>query len=437
MDVKAYVLRRFPGILRHANSDKVVLKRLKKALSYAYKSKFYREKLKGIDPGKVRTLEDFRSMVPTTTREEIVSAGPYDMLAVKPGEKCMIYSQTSGTTGGHVPLWVTKDEIERSVGMAVCLPVFQEEMSPKDIVALCYPYTRTLAGRMADMINQKRGVTIIPMGTRNNMYPPDEVVEALLRLKPTILGAVATDAFAYANILMDRGIDPKSLKIRLIVSGAEPLSDNRAKVLGRIYGCKALSLLGQNEVGVAIPCRHNVLHLPSFAMYTEVYRDDGTLADPGEKGYSVVTPTWREAQPILRYVTGDVIRLRDDPCPCGLPLPSMEILGRKRTEIRIGDRNFFPIELENILYTSDINGPWYRIVIEEDQLTVSIEHRGNGTLKLVSQIEHSFKKETGALVKVEVLPPGSLYDYNGIRPGKALSRVIDKVSGKDQTIEGA
>jgi len=439
MDLKAYMLRKYPGILRYANSDRMVLKRLRKAVSYATKSDLYRNKLKqaGVVPGRIRSLQDFKRMVPTTTREEIVKAGPYGMLAVRPGEKCLIYSQTSGTTGGHVPLWVTKDEIERSVGLASSLPVFQNLMSSRDIVALCYPYTRTLAGRMADMINQRRGATIIPMGTRNNMYPPEEVVDTILRLKPTILGSVATDAFSYANILMDRGIDPSSLGIRLIVSGAEPLSSNRAKVLGKVFGCKALSLLGQNEVGVAIPCEHNVLHLPSFAMFTEVYNDDGTEAAPGERGYSVVTPTWREAQPILRYVTGDVIRLHEDPCPCGLPLPTMEILGRKITQLSIGEKKYFPVELEDILYRSYINGPWYRMVLESGGLHVSIEHRGKDRDRTMEEVSANLKKELGTDVTVEILPPGSLYDYKGVRPGKALSRIVDRTSGKDQLIEGA
>jgi phenylacetate-CoA ligase len=437
LDLKAHLLKRYPGILRIANNERLILGRLKKAIAHAREGRFYRGKLKGIDTSRIRSLSDYRRTIPETTREEIVAADPYDTIAIAPGSKCMIYSQTSGTTGGHVPLWVTKDELERSVSMAVCLPVFQNLMNKHDKVALCYPYTRTLAGRTADMINQRMGVTVIPMGTRNNLYPPDEVVDTILKLKPTILGAAATDAFSYANIMMDRGIDPSKLGIRLIVSGAEPLSANRAKVLGRIYRAKALSLLGQNEVGIAIPCEHNVLHLPSFAMYTEVYRDDGSEAAPGERGSSVVTPTWREAQPILRYRTGDVIRLIDEPCPCGLPLPTMEILGRKRTEISLGGKSYFPIELEDMLYRHDIDGPWYRITIREDGIKIDIEHRGEDSKRLPDEIASSLGKDLKTHVEVEVVKPGTLYDYRSIRPGKALSRVVDTVKGKDEVIEGA
>ncbi|UCE73820.1 MAG: phenylacetate--CoA ligase family protein [Methanomassiliicoccales archaeon] len=440
MGFQAQMLKKFPGIIKYADKESSILRRLKKAVDYAYKSKFYARKLKkaGVKGADIKSIRDFKEKVPQTTRSELVEVDPYDILAVSPGSKCLIYSQTSGTTGGHVPVWVTKDELEKNIDLAVCLPVFQKLLSPKDKVALCYPYTRTLAGRTADLINQKAGVTIIPMGTRNNMYPPLEVADALIRLKPTILGAAATDAFSYANILMDQGIDPKKIGIKLIVSGAEPCADNRGKVLGELYGATFLSLLGQNEIGGAIPCEKNILHLPSFVMFTELYHDDGTEAGFGERANSIVTPTWREAMPLLRYRTGDVVKINKEPCECGLPLPTMEILGRKRTEISIGSKKFFPIELENFLYQSNLNGVWYQIKLAEDSVMISAEHRDKADYpRLANEIKTNLEKELNKKVEVKLGPPGTLYDYRKIRPGKPLSRVVDVKKGKSEVVEGA
>ena len=345
------MLKKFPKVIKYANKESSVLKKLRNAVDYSYNSKLYARKLSkvGVKGSDIKSIKDFKEKVPITTKEDLINSNPYDLLAVEPGSKCIIYSQTSGTTGGHVPLWVTKDEMEKTIDLAICLPVFQKLLSPKDRVALCYPYTRTLAGRVADIMIQKAGAIMIPMGTRNNLYPPEEVVEALVRLKPSILGAAATDAFSYANILMDKGIDPKQIGVKLIVSGAEPCADTRGKVLGDLFGARFLSLLGQNEIGGVIPCEMNVLHIPSFILFPEIYHDDGSEAKPGERANFIATPTWREAMPLLRYKTGDVIVLNDDPCQCGLPLPTMEILGRKRTELSINSKSYFPIELENIL----------------------------------------------------------------------------------------
>ncbi|WP_455391996.1 phenylacetate--CoA ligase family protein [[Eubacterium] cellulosolvens] len=440
MSFAAYMLRKFPNIIKYANKESAVLKRLKKAVAYAYNSKLYARKLSkaGVKASDIKSIKDFKEKVPITTRDDLVNIDPYDLLAVKPGSKCILYSQTSGSTGGHVPIWVTVDEMEKGLDLAICLPVFQNLLSPTDRVALCYPYTRTLAGRTADMINQKAGVIIIPMGTRNNMYPPEEVVDALIRLKPTILGAAATDAFSYANILLDQGINPKSIGIKLIVSGAEPCANTRGKVLGKIYGAKFLSLLGQNEIGGVIPCENNVLHIPSFIMFTEVYKQDGTEAQPGERGASIVTPTWREAMPLLRYDTGDIIEIRKEPCACGLPLPAMDILGRKRTEISIKSKRWFPIELENILYKSSLNGVWYQIKVMKDRIQITAEHRNKNEYPMLEkEIKSSFENYVGLKTNVTLVLSGSLYDYREIRHGKPLSRVVDAVAGKKEIVEGA
>ena len=434
------MLRKFPGVIKYANKDSVVLKRLKKAVAYAYNSKFYAKKLAkaGVKASDIKSIKDFKTKVPLTTREELIETDPYDLLAIQPGKKCIIYSQTSGSTGGHVPIWVTIDEMEKNLDLAICLPVFQNLLSPTDRVALCYPYTRTLAGRTADIINQKAGVTIIPMGTRNNMYPPEEVVDALIRLRPTILGAAATDAFAYANILLDQGINPKKIGIKLIVSGAEPCADTRGKVLGELFGAKFLSLLGQNEIGGVIPCEKNVLHIPSFILFTEIYHDDGTEAQLGERANSIATPTWREAMPILRYETGDVITINKEPCECGLPLPTMDILGRKHTEVTIKGKSYFPIELENILYRSKLNGVWYQIKVFKDHLLITAEHRNKADYpKLEKEIKTNFENVVKVKTVVQLNPPGTMYNYREMRPGKPLSRVVDEVKGKSEVVEGA
>jgi phenylacetate-CoA ligase len=434
------MLRKFPNIIKRANKESAVLKRLKKAVDYAYRSKLYAKKLgeahvRGSD---IKSIKDFKEKVPITTKDDLLSMSPYDLLAIEPGSKCIIYGQTSGSTGGHVPIWITKDEMEKTLDLAICLPVFQKLISPTDRVALCYPYTRTLAGRTADVINQKAGVTIIPMGTRNNMYPPKEVVEALVRLRPNILGAAATDAFSYANILLDSGIDPKSIGIKLIVSGAEPCADNRGKVLGELFGARFLSLLGQNEIGGFIPCEKNVLHIPSFILFTEIYRDDGTEAGPDERANSIVTPTWREAMPLLRYDTGDKIVINSQPCECGLPLPTMNILGRKKTELTINNKSFFPIELEDILYKSRLNGVWYQIKVTKNKLFIRAEHRDKKDYpRLQEEIKANFERTIGIEVEASVIKHGSLYDYKGIRHGKPLSRVVDEVKGTKEVVEGA
>ena len=362
MSVQAWVLRNFPGVLSRVDSPRRQLGALRTSIARAQSTVFYGKRLReaGITPGSIRSIEDFTTRVPVTTREELIQQDPYDLLAVKPGSETILYGQTSGSTGTPVPVWATLREMQDGIELALALPVFRKHLLRSDRVALCYPYTRTLAGRSADLLNLMAGCTVIPIGTRNNMYPPEMAAATIARLRPTILGAAATDAFAYANILLDQGIDPKGLGIRLVVSGAEPCSPARAEALGRVYGAKVLSLLGQNEIGFpGIPCELNRMHVPQFMMFTELVHPDGSPAQPGERANTIVTPTFKRAQPLLRYVTGDTVVWDTTPCGCGLPLPTMEILGRAHTVIEANGRSFFPIELEEALYkAASLDGVW-------------------------------------------------------------------------------
>lgn len=441
MSVQSWVLRNFPGVLARVDSPRRQLKQLRTAVARAQNSAFYRKRLReaGVTPSSIRSIHDYTSRVPVTTREELIQQDPYDLLAIEPGSETLLYGQTSGSTGTPVPVWASLREMQDGIDLALALPVFRNNLSPKDRVALCYPYTRTLAGRSADLLNLMAGCTVIPIGTRNNMYPPEMAAATIARLRPTILGAAATDAFAYANILRDRGIDPASLGIRLVVSGAEPCAPARAEALGRVYGAKVLSLLGQNEIGFpGIPCELNRMHVPQFMMFTELVHPDGSPARPGERANTIVTPTFKRAQPLLRYVTGDTVIWHEEPCECGLPLPRMEILGRAHTIIETGGNSIFPIELEDALYkAASLDGVWYQIVVKSDTVLVRAEHRDETQYdELASSIEKHLSHVTGRPVRVEMLAPGSLYDYREIRPGKPLSRVVDEVAGKTEVVEG-
>jgi phenylacetate-CoA ligase len=443
MSALTFLLKHFPGIIKLSENRGMITRRLRASVRRAYNSKFYREKLSkaGVRPGDIRTIDDFTRKVPLTLRPELEAADPYDVLAIQPGRECLIYAQTSGTTTGRpVPVWVTKREFERQAELALCLPIIRNNLRKDMKCAICYPYTRTLAGRGGDLIIQKSGATLIPIGTRNNLYPPEVAAETIRRLRVDVLGAAATDAFAYANILLDRGIRPEEVGVKYIMSGAEPCSENRARALGKLWGgARVFSLLGQNESGfVGVPCEEYMMHIPSFSMFTEVIHEDGTPAQKGERALSVVTPTTREAMPMLRYLMGDYIELLKEPCACGLPLPAMRILGRKGTDVKLGPTSRFPIELENTLYKAELNGVWYQIHAWPDHMDITAEHRDEGDWpRLASQIKGNFESEfPGVKVNVNMVKNGALYNYRELRMGKAVSRVLAGAEGKP-LIEGA
>ncbi len=416
-----------------ASSDYFTLKRLRKTVKLAYRTDFYRRKLAEAGVKKIRSIDDFITNIPLTQREEIslASISPYDLLAVDPTKEMVLFGQTSGATGGHsVPVFMTKKEFKKAIKMAMRLPVFKH-VSSRDRVCLLFPMVRTFAGQTAAAMVEHVGALLASMGTRTNINPPKQVGKTILALKPTILGVVATDAFALAQLLKDWGQNPKDIGVQKLVIGAEACSRNRMKRLQEIYGAEMIfNFAGQNEVGLpGIPCIKGNMHFPSIAMFVELWSMDGNhRVSYGERAVPVITPLFKKAMPILRYWTNDIVIMEDgNNCPCGLRLPLYRILGRKGAEIHAAnDSIVMPIELEDILFKATIDGVWYQIEIDDETVTIRVEHREKKEWKeLEKEIVENFTGIFNQKVQVECVPVGTLYDYTAIRPGKPISRIVD------------
>ncbi|MHC4985289.1 MAG: XrtA system polysaccharide deacetylase [Planctomycetota bacterium] len=67
------------------------------------------------------------------------------------------------------------------------------------------------------------------------------------------------------------------------------------------------------------------MHITSENVIVEIVRDDQPVG-PGEDGEIVVTQLDCHAMPFIRYRTGDVGSLSDEPCPCGRGLGVMNVV---------------------------------------------------------------------------------------------------------------
>jgi phenylacetate-CoA ligase len=79
--------------------------------------------------------------------------------------------------------------------------------------------------------------------------------------------------------------------------------------------------------------------------------ETGRPAEPGELGELTLTNLGRWGAPVLRYRTGDRVRLAAGPCPCGRTFARLEggILGRVDDMLLVRGVNVFPSALEGIV----------------------------------------------------------------------------------------
>lgn len=93
--------------------------------------------------------------------------------------------------------------------------------------------------------------------------------------------------------------------------------------------------------------------------------EEVTPFEAGVEGELVYTPLQREATPLLRYRSGDIVRVTGTDCECGRTSPKIQCIGRAEDMLIYKGMNVFPSALRDIV--SGINGvqPHVRVVVPD------------------------------------------------------------------------
>ena len=146
--------------------------------------------------------------------------------------------------------------------------------------------------------------------------------------------------------------------------------------------------------------------------------------EPGGTGEIVFTTLEREASPLVRWRTHDLVKLSERPydCACGrraLPLIG-RIIGRSDDMLKVRGVLVFPSQIEDCIASlpDTVNEAWQLYVDREDrvleELVVAVERRSAALVSdedLRDALERSIASRLGFRVNVEVHPEGALPRY--------------------------
>lgn len=167
-----------------------------------------------------------------------------------------------------------------------------------------------------------------------NAHTAESIYSRMERFKPDyVLGYTSTLA-VIADELMKRGLR-LSRPIRAVITIAETLTAARRKLIEDYFAPQHIvNRYGMREFGSwsGQNCSHSPdhFHMNTELVITEVLREDGSPAAPGEIGRVVLTDLWNYARPFVRYFTGDLAVAGPlGPCACGRGFPLLgQIEGR-------------------------------------------------------------------------------------------------------------
>src|SRR4030042_1255813 len=214
-----------------------------------------------------------------------------------------------------------------------------------DIVVNSWMYGLVPAGLLIDETLRRAGVTVIPMGVGNTELQ----VQVMHQLKVT--GFVGTTSF-FMNVINkaeEVGLDiSKDFNLRLAVIGGEMGGGPIRKMVEEKYGIATGDMYATADVGLlAFECSaKNGMHIAEGVILEMISYETGKQVEPGEVGEIVVTPI-DETYPLIRFGTGDLAGLIDEPCTCGRTSPRItRLLGRVGDAVRTRGMFIHPRQLE-------------------------------------------------------------------------------------------
>lgn len=361
--------------------EKLQLERLKVKVREVYdKVPFYRRafKEKGVTPDDIKTLADLTKL-PFTSKLDFRDNYPYGLTAV-PMEQVIRIHSSSGTTGKPIIAPYTQHDIDTWAEI-MARTLATAGTTKDDVLQNAYGYGLFTGGLGFHYGAERLGALAIPTSTGNTKRQ----ILLLQDLGTTVITCTPSYAFTLHETARDMGIDLRDTKLRLGIHGAEPWSEQMRRDIEERLGITAINVYGLTEVigpGVSVECPHKCgMHIAEDHFLVEtIDPESGEQLPYGQEGELVITTLTKEAQPVIRFRSRDIISLNPEPCQCGRTMARMSrVAGRSDDMLIVRGVNVFPSQIESVLLDVEGVEPHYLIIVDRqhafktDELEIWVE----------------------------------------------------------------
>jgi phenylacetate-CoA ligase len=319
---------------------------------------------------RLESYEDF-ARLPLLSKQKLI-----DGAAKRPpfGERLGVpVSELAYAFVGPGPLYLPFTEADMDAARTATAEALRScGIGPEDVVDQVVAYHWVVGGTLVDGALRKLGCAVVPAGPGNTELHLQSI---------RALGVTAIVCFpSFLSHLLSRARE-QGLELplrRAAFSGEVRESDFRERILAE-HGIVARERYGVGEIGsVASECGEGAgLHLRDdllIEVIDPLTCDPASMEDPEPK--ELVVTDRREAMPIVRYRTGDLVEALDlDACACGRTSPRIRrIIGRTGGIPRVKGMFLVPRHVGDVLERRGLPGVRYQLRIDRpadmDRLTV-------------------------------------------------------------------
>jgi phenylacetate-CoA ligase len=308
-------------------------------------SPFYRRRL---GESKGAGLADLHRL-PFTTKEELKQAideePPFGSNLGVPAELVKRVYQTSGSTGAPSVIALTRADVETWTAIGT-RTYYATGIHEHSAVLSTFGAGPFVAGHTHFVISR--------IGARSVPVAPGDTDRVLFGLRAgladTLLG---TPSFAQylANRLEHGDFDPRSLALTHIVTGGEPgggipaVRDHIQAVLGVTVN----EVMGIGDVSPSLfgecPSQQGMHFCGTGLIWPELVDPEtreGIPIEAGAVGELAYTSLVREAMPVVRFLSADIVRIEGTSCECGRTSFRMRCIGRRDDMFIVRGVNVYP-----------------------------------------------------------------------------------------------
>ena len=345
---------------------------------------------KGRVPLSVADAADFAANVPLMNRADLVAE------MTRPGYGAFggsnpVRMNLSPMGASLVPAMQTAGDLDNLIAAArthldAC------GIGPGDVCAVTFGYHMFVAGLFYQSQMEAHGVACIPLGPGE----AERTVEVCAAHNVTVLAGNPS----FTLKLIEAGLTPP----KVFFAGGEAFTGNptlynavRAAMPDTVL-VDSFSLSEFLPVARTFPGGEGV-HVFDELVYAEVI--DPATGDPvadGERGELVLTHLKKEAQPLLRYRTGDLtVRRTTEPVHGRTVNLPRVVFGRTDDMVKVKGVKVYPSEIRSVLLGLDGPTGAYRLTVSArdgggDRLALALEGAGNDDVS--EEIARRFKSQT-------------------------------------------
>jgi phenylacetate-CoA ligase len=377
----------------------------------------------GFQPGDLKSFADLRRL-PFTRKSDYVAGleaePPFGSLAaVKPGEAVRVHF-SSGTTARPAPVLWTQADIERWASLYARY-LYAQGLRRGDIFQCMFNYAWFVGGLGATLAAQHLGALVIPASSGDT----ERQIETIFQYGSRCVIGTPSFMAHMAEAAEKLGRDLTKSTVQMVCVGGEPgasIPGTRERI-ERQWGAKMFDCYGALEcqpIGWDTAAQIGPTLAEDF-IYVEILHPDTQepVAD-GERGVLVLTHLDKQACPLVRWWTGDMVVRDSKPAPDGRTHARLSggVLGRADDMLIIRGVNLFPSAVEDIVRAFPGLTNEYLLVLDDSVkdphtgfltgVKLRVERESNAAPDLGERLSQRLREKLQVRFHVEVVESGTL-----------------------------